>query len=76
MAISLLKIGNAYVDPDRKEFLIDTADDVDGLPTKTKTGRAINGRCSPGSIAYTPDLTVYFILGNDDEWHDASGGII
>lgn len=32
MAISLLKIGNAYVDPDRKEFLIDTADDYKTLP--------------------------------------------
>lgn len=70
MAITLLKIGNSYFSPDRKEFLIDDVDDVDGLPTSTKDGTDINGRCSPGSIAYTADLALRFMLGNDDEWHE------
>lgn len=69
--ITLLKIGNGYVNPDRKEYLISSSSDVAGLPTSQAAGSAINGRCAPGSIAYTPDLQTIYILGNDDVWHQA-----
>ena len=70
--ISLMRIGNAYFSPDRKEFLIDSADDVQNLPNSKKDGAGINGKCAPGSVAYTPDLKIIYMLGNDDAWHDAS----
>ena len=71
--ISLLKIGMAYYSPNRKEYLIDDADDIENLPTsKTKgASEAVPGTCSAGSIAYTPDLRLVYILGNDDVWYKA-----
>lgn len=72
--VTLLKIGGMYINPDRKEFLIDSASDIAGLPTATTNGTAINGICAPGSVAYTPDLKIIYLLGNDNVWHDASEG--
>lgn len=69
--VTLLKIGNGYVNPDRKEFLINGSSDVSGLPNSKAAGSSINGKCAPGSIAYTPDLKLIYILGNDDQWHKA-----
>lgn len=71
--VTLLKIGNGYVNPDRKEYLIDSIADIAGLPTATKEGTIINGKCAPGSVAYTPDLKIIYMLGNDGQWHDANG---
>lgn len=72
--VTLLKIGGMYINPDRKEFLIDSEADIAGLPTATSDGSSINGRCAPGSVAYTPDLKTIYLLGNDNTWHDASDG--
>ena len=70
--ISLLKIGISYYNPNRKEYLIDGADDVAGLPTSNAQGSAINGTCAPGSLAYTPDLQLVYMLGNDDQWYEVA----
>ena len=67
--ISLQKIGMSYYNPDRKEYLIDSGADIAGLPTSKSAGSAIKGTCAPGSIAYTPDLSKAWMLGNDDVWH-------
>lgn len=69
--INLLRIGNAYFSPDRKEFLIDGESDVANLPTSTTRGSTAQASacCAPGSIAYTPDMALIYMLGNDNEWH-------
>lgn len=67
--ITLQRIGTGYYNPNRKEFLIDSASDISGLPTSKKEGTNINGTCAPGSMAYTPDLASAWMLGNDDVWH-------
>lgn len=69
--INVLKIGNGYVSPNRKEFVIDSVADVAGLPTKDKKGVGVGGYCDPGSIAYTPDFENIFMLGNDNVWHES-----
>lgn len=71
--ISLLKSGKLYVNPNRKEYLIDSEKDIASLPTPLGEGDGIIGICAPGSIAYTPDLTLICILGNDNVWHKAVG---
>lgn len=78
--VTLLKIGNSYVNPDRKDFLLETGTDeeileqISGLPTTTSEGTlpGMRGVCSPGSVAYTPDLKVIYMLGSDDEWHNVN----
>ena len=67
--ISVLKIGTGYYDPDIKEFLIDSASDVNNLPTSNKAGTDIPGVCAPGSVAYTANMKLMYMLGNDDTWH-------
>lgn len=67
--ISLQRIGTGYYNPNRKEYLIDSAADIYGLPTSKAEGTAIKGTCAPGSLAYTPDLAYAWMLGNDDVWH-------
>jgi len=68
--VTLIEIDGGYVLPDRKRYLLSSPDDVDGLPTSSTDGISISGRCSPGSIAYTPDLVNVYMLGNDDIWHE------
>ena len=70
--VTLLKIGESYQIPNRKTFLIDNDIDVLSLPTMTRDGVGIVGRCAQGSIAYSPDLKIIYILGNDGVWHNAS----
>ena len=70
--VTLLKIGGVYINPDRKEFLINNENDIATLPTAHSEGSGTTGICAPGSVAYTPDLTLIYILGNDDEWHLAT----
>jgi len=78
--VTLLKIGNSYVNPDRKDFLLETGTDeeineqIAGLPTTTKEGTlpGMRGKCSAGSVAYTPDLKVIYMLGSDDVWYNAN----
>lgn len=65
--ITLIKVGNGYVQSKHMEFLIDSSDDVENLPTAS----GLNA-CTPGSVAYTPDLSTVYILGNDGEWHVVS----
>lgn len=67
--ITLLRIGKNYVAPERKEYLIDGEADIKMLPTSNTTGKGITGLCTPGSLAYTPDLSLIFQLGNDNIWH-------
>lgn len=69
MPVTLIAIDGRYHIPDRKRFLISSSDDVNNLPTSTTEGTGINGKCSPGSMAHTPDMLNIFILGNDDVWH-------
>lgn len=68
--ISLQRIGVGYYNPDRKEYLIDSPDDIVGLPTSKTQGSSIKGTCAPGSLAYTADLVYAYMLGNDDVWHE------
>ena len=70
--ISLQRIGTGYYNPNRKEYLIDSDADIGGLHTSKTEGTAIKGTCAPGSIAYTPDLSKAWMLGNDDVWHAIS----
>lgn len=64
--VNIIKVGSGYVSSKHKTFLIDSEDDVARLPRTTGADP-----CAPGSIAYTPDLTVVYILGNDGYWHNA-----
>ena len=68
--VTLLKIGQTYNSSMHKTYLIDSKSDVASLPDNQSV--MISERCAPGSVAYTPDLKVIFILGNDNQWHDAS----
>jgi len=71
--ITLLKIGAGYVNPLRKEYLIDSASDVANLPTSSTDGTGVSGRCAAGSIAYDAGVTFVYMLGNDDVWHEVTG---
>lgn len=70
--INVTKIGNGYVSPNRKEFLIDSPADVSDLPTAIKPSSSVRGLCDPGSVAYTPDFEYTYMLGNDNVWHQSS----
>lgn len=60
--ITLLQIGDRYVIPDRKIFLIDSEADISELEPETNAS-------APGSIAYTADMKIVYQLGNDRVWH-------
>lgn len=74
--VTLLRIGNMYVNPDRKDYLLDDGteeeiqEQVQKLPTSTSEGTlpGIVGKCSPGSLAYTADGIYIFMLNNHDQW--------
>lgn len=67
--ITVLSIGNGYIQPEKKEFLISSSSDVADLPTAASSKDSDYGRCAPGSVAYTADLSKLYMLGADDEWH-------
>lgn len=71
MSVTLIAIDGRYHIPDRKRFLISSESDINDLPTTSKDGVGVVGRCSPGSMAHTPSMSSIFILGNDDVWHKA-----
>ncbi len=50
-------------------YLIESSSDVSDLPTSTTLGANGEETCSPGSMAYSADLSLIYILGPDDEWH-------
>lgn len=50
------------------EFLIDSAEDIVALPTMTDK-KNMTECPAVSSVAYSADLTVVAMLGNDDEWH-------
>lgn len=68
--IKLQAIGESYIIPNKKEFLLDSAEDVASLPTSTKEGNGVSGIAAPGSFAYTADGAHVYMLGNDDVWHE------
>lgn len=70
--ITTLRIGNGYVSPNRKEYLIDNESDVANLPTNLQDGTGTVGRCDPGSLAYTADMSKVYMLGNDGQWYDCT----
>lgn len=75
MAVTLIGIDGRYMIADRKFYMISSQDEISTLPTKNKDGTGINGRCAPGSLAYTPDLVYVAILGSDDQWHEVQWGV-
>lgn len=60
--ITLIQIGDRYVIPDKKTFLIDSEADIVELETEAEDS-------APGSIAYTADMSIIYQLGNDHAWH-------
>ena len=68
--ITLQGISESYLIPNRKEFLLDSIDDVASLPTSKNEGVGVRGVAAPGSFAYTADGAHLFMLGNDDVWHE------
>ncbi len=51
-----------------REFVIGSASDVANLPTPTPN--ADGETAGPGSIAYTEDLTHFYLLGPDGVWRE------
>lgn len=69
-----MKIRGNYVVSDVKEIMINSADDVDKLPTSNTVGSFTdsdaNEPCAIGSVAYTPDFSFICQLGTDNVWHE------
>ena len=70
--ITLLKIRNNYASPLHKEFLIDSEDDVANLPDSILEENEDNV-CAVGSVAYTADLSLMYMLSNNNEWTKIAG---
>ena len=70
-----MKIRKNYTVSDVKEIMIDSADEVDKLPTSNTVGSFANSDanqpCAIGSVAYTPDFSFICQLGVDNIWHKA-----
>ena len=67
MAFNIIKnsLGTAVqADRDLREILIDSAADLGDIPEDT----------APGSVAYTPDMTLMFTKGNNGAWSRIGGG--
>ena len=61
MSIRTIKIENmkdGYCSSDVRIIQIDSEADIPNLPID----------CDPGSQAYTPDMSVFCIMGNDGIW--------
>lgn len=66
MAFNIIKnsLGTAVqADRDLREILIDSADDLEDIPRDT----------APGSVAYTPGMTLMYMKGNDGTWTRIGG---
>ena len=67
--VTLVKIGSERsVFSNYMEFLIDSEEDLTTLPT-AKNKKNLHECPAVSSVAYSADLSVIAMLGNDDEWH-------
>ena len=65
MAWTLLEIGNEHNQySNYKEFMIDSADDIESPPSESY---------APGSIAYTAGYGKMYMADNSGEWHEIGG---
>jgi len=59
-----------------KEFILDTFDDIQYLPTQTQEGTQVgkdtvsNGCCSTGSSAFVIATSQLFLLDSDGIWRE------
>ncbi len=65
--IDPVKAGNK-TDTNYREFIISSASDVANLPTMTPN--AAGEIAGPGSIAYTQNMTHFYLLGPDNTWRE------
>ena len=63
-----------------REYLLDLLSVVNNLPTSTQRGKQtssndviLNDTCGIGSKAFVIESSSWYILGNDDEWHQING---
>lgn len=70
--ITLLKIRNSYANPLHKEYLIDSENDVADLPDSVLEENEDNV-CAVGSMAYTADLSLMYMLDNHNVWTEIKG---
>ena len=53
------------------EFVLDSADEVAGLPTNTEAkavGGEMIGPCAPGSVALVPSTKGFYMLDSSGTW--------
>ena len=60
MAFETLKKGDGYQRSNVYTFMIEDASDLEDLP----------GDIAPGSICYTADMSLMYMFGLDNEWHE------
>ena len=68
--VSLVRFGDEPNSVNLSEYVIDSVNDVNLLPTAKHAGARGEKTCYPGSQAYTSNLAHIYILGNDDMWHE------
>lgn len=61
MSATIIKVGDRYDSSAHMEYQLSTQGDVANLPGTNK--------CAIGSIAYLQDLSIIWILGQDNVWH-------
>lgn len=68
--IQVVRLNDDPCSTNINEYLIDSVGDVASLPTSKRKGSNGMPTCFASSLAYVPDLSHIWMLGNDDVWHE------
>ncbi len=78
--ISVIKWFRKRSDCSRALYLADYSSDIENLPTSESKGTqgaeglSVNSKCSPGSICLVAENSSVWILNNQNQWIEQSGG--